>query len=56
VKHFIANDAIRAPTLANVRCFYCGGKMLPLDKEAYSERLRKLHLYVVPEQIGLFGD
>jgi hypothetical protein len=41
----VCRDAIRAPTLENVWCFWCQGKLRPLDKEAYAARLRTLHLH-----------
>lgn len=47
-------DAIRSPSLENCRCFYCGGHLRPIDKAAYAERLRCLHLYRVPVQCFLF--
>lgn len=40
-------DAIRAPSLKNCSCFYCGGRLVPLDKEGYKRRLETLHLHVV---------
>lgn len=32
VTHHIANDAIRAPSLSQCRCFYCGGELGPLER------------------------
>lgn len=44
---WIGPDAIRAPSLENCSCFYCGGRLVPLDKEGYKRRLETLHLHVV---------
>lgn len=38
-------DDIRAPTLRNCSCFYCGGRQVALDQDAYADRLRTIHLY-----------
>ncbi|MCE9564608.1 MAG: hypothetical protein K8U57_21450 [Planctomycetes bacterium] len=35
-------ESIRAPRLDNVRCFYCGGKMQPVNAKAYQERVDNL--------------
>lgn len=42
-------DAIRAPNLRNVCCFFCGSRLAALDQEAYADRLRTLHLHRVGE-------
>lgn len=39
-------EAIPAPTLNNVVCFYCGGRLIPLDLLSYGERLRELPLHI----------
>lgn len=54
VRQKVCNEAIRAPTLSNCRCFYCWGELVPLDKKAYAERLTTLHLYRQAEQGALF--
>lgn len=35
-------EPIHAPALENVRCFYCGGQMKPVDIKAYRERIANL--------------
>jgi hypothetical protein len=42
----ICNDAIRAPSLENCLCFYCNGKLRPLDKKSYEARLMDLHSHL----------
>ncbi len=44
--HAKSNGAIRAPSLDNCRCFYCGGRLRPLDPMSYAERLRELPFHV----------
>jgi hypothetical protein len=43
-------ERIRAPSLENVRCFWCGGKLVPVDKKAYQERVANLWQHVSREQ------
>ena len=42
----ICNEAIRAPQLENCRCFYCGGKLLPLDSVSYQNRQKTILEYL----------
>jgi hypothetical protein len=39
-------EPINAPQLYNVRCFWCGGKLFPLDLKAYHQRLADLWRHV----------
>jgi hypothetical protein len=43
-------ERIYAPSLTNVRCFWCGNRMRPLDPPAYDARLHTLwqHVASVP--------
>lgn len=49
-------DAIGSPLLRNCSCFFCHGELVPLDLDAYAERIASLHLHRIPEQPELdFG-
>ena len=37
---------INAPQLDNVRCFWCGGKLKPIDHKVYRERIANLWQHV----------
>lgn len=50
VKEIVCNDAIRAPQLENCLCFYCGGKLLPLDADGYRRRQAELPKYFIPSR------
>ena len=39
-------EQIKAPSLENVRCFWCGQKMRPRDPVSYQARLKVLPQYV----------
>jgi len=39
-------EPINAPELGNVRCFWCGGKLAPIDAKAYRDRVTNLWRYV----------
>jgi hypothetical protein len=40
------SEHIHAPALENVRCFWCGGRMRPLNPVAYQARLKTLWQHV----------
>lgn len=44
----VCNEAIRAPELENCFCFYCNGKLRPLDPEAYRKRQAEIQKYFIP--------
>jgi hypothetical protein len=46
-RRFEGKDGIHAPTLDNCACFYCGGKMKPIDAKAYAQRLAGLPKHIV---------
>lgn len=49
-------EPINAPSLANVRCFWCGAGLQPMDRVAYDDRLKNLWKHaVVGQQSSLFG-
>jgi DNA-directed RNA polymerase subunit N (RpoN/RPB10) len=48
--HWSERDAIKSATLRNCVCFWCRGKLIALDMESYTERLKNLHLYSIPYQ------
>lgn len=54
MRETICNDAIRAPTLANCLCFYCNGKLKPLDPESYKKRMAELPKYFIPAKRTIF--
>ena len=39
-------EPINAPELDNVRCFWCGGKLAPVDLKAYRNRVANLWRHV----------
>jgi hypothetical protein len=51
-------EQIQAPTLENVRCFWCGpnrdSRLKPLDKAAYENRLANLWRHVSEPQLQFF--
>jgi hypothetical protein len=45
-QHAQTSERIHAPALENVRCFWCGGRMRPLNPVAYQARLKTLWQHV----------
>jgi hypothetical protein len=48
-------EAIRAPLLESCRCFYCSGKLAPLDPAAYRAGLEAMKNHRQAYQPGLFS-
>lgn len=51
-------EPINAPQLENVRCFWCEGKLMPVDLRAYRDRISNLWRHVAGgprSQMSLFG-
>jgi len=46
-------EPINAPSLANVRCFWCGSEVSPVDKAEYRERLANLWKHSIARQLPL---
>lgn len=42
-------EPINAPVIENVRCFWCGGKVIPTDIKSYRTRLAELPKYLLEE-------
>lgn len=40
-------EPIHAPSIENVRCFYCSSKVIPCDLKGYRERLKNLWRFTV---------
>lgn len=47
---WVGRDAIRAPTLRNCSCFWCHGRLIALNLEAYGARLRLLQQHRIAIQ------
>lgn len=50
------SEPINAPSLENVRCFWCGSRVIAIDGAAYRERLQNLWRHSIPRQCGLFPE
>lgn len=46
-------EPINAPSLENVNCFWCWGKLMPVDLKAYRLRVADLWRHTVDHQLSL---